>query len=128
MKKMVGFVLGALVLVGVAGTAHATVGYLCTVDGGFGKGYSSFGNYGGIQLTVYSSPACSGSFVGGGWLCSNGSTSSACSSPIYYNLDEDQLLQIFGGLQRAAASNQKVWIGFDGSGYPYNVEFYSAGF
>jgi hypothetical protein len=136
LPKMLGFVMAALLLLGVSRSAHAGSGYGYVCDVIFQNSPTSFIQYynnggnggrdGYLFVTFYTGPSCSGNWLTGAFVCSGGATNNGCSQQ--YILTDSQLQSLNGNLQRAAAGNQKVYVGLDSSYALDEVAFYAAGY
>jgi hypothetical protein len=96
----------ALVLVCLlllAGSARAANQYLCSVN--YVPKATTLGNEGYLYVSIYSAPACGGSYLGYGYLCSTGSTQTACA----LQLNASQILTVFQALQYAVKEGQSVY-------------------
>ena len=92
--------------------AHADYGYICEVQQ---YNYSGFGPDGGVQLTFYSQPNCSGSYLYTGYLCTGG-TSTVCTNDSYHNnFSEAQLQSHYDAAIEAASNGDKVRFYFSSS-------------
>src|SRR5438067_1734794 len=103
MNKLLGLACGILLLLGVS-RAHAggDYGYVCYTNAAPPPANSHLGNYGGVTISFYSGPSCTGTFLHYGFFCSIGATYSSCSSILY---PEATLNALYGNLQRAASVN-----------------------
>src|SRR5262245_21913625 len=71
-----------------AGAASAATGnYVCSAA--YVPGSSSVGSHGYVTVTVFSGPDCTGTFLGGFFLCSSNATSSVCSNQSTYLATSD---------------------------------------
>ena len=128
LSRLCGFVLVALLVVGAAPKAHAGsgYGYVCYVQFYTPSPGSWGGTYGYLFLTLYSGPSCTGNFVGGGQICSTNAISGHCDGSFLH--DEHQLMTLFGMLQHAAVSSEKLYLALDSKSFdPYELIFYAAG-
>jgi hypothetical protein len=136
MPKLLGFVMAALLLVGISRSAHAGSGYGYVCDVIFQNSPTSFiqyynnggtgGQNGYLYLSFYTGPSCTGNWVTGAFACSGGATNTGCSQQLI--LTDSQLQSLYGTLQRVAAANQKVYVGLDSSAALDEVAIYSAGY
>jgi hypothetical protein len=135
-SKMLGFVMAALLLLGISRNAHAGSGYGYVCDVIFQSSPTSFiqyynnggngGQNGYLYVSFYTGPSCSGNWLTGAFICTSGATNNGCSQQ--FLLTDGQLQSMHGNIQRAAASNQKVYVGLDGAAALSEVAFYSAGY
>jgi hypothetical protein len=136
LSKMLGFVLAALLVVGISRSAHAGsgYGYVCDVifqnsPNSFIQYYNNGGNGGRdgyLYLSFYTGPSCSGNWLTGAFVCSGGATNTACSQQ--FSLTDSQLQSLYGNIQRAGAANQKVYVGLDSTAALYELAIYAAGY
>ncbi len=71
-------------------------------------GSTLYGDHGFISVTLYSRPACTGSYRGLGYIFSKGATSSAANPRFLY--DQPTLLYLAQGLRQAAIQRQQVYV------------------
>ena len=112
MKKLLLSICTAAVLYFASTPAHATTGYVCSVDQ---YNYAPFGSNGGIAAALYTGAACTGTFLGYGYLCTLNSTANVCSANSYRFYSEAQLMGQFSSLLDAARQSKKVGFGFSTS-------------
>jgi hypothetical protein len=84
------------------------------------------GTYGYGLVTLYSGPSCSGNFLAGGYVCSEGATSAQCNPSYLY--DQTSLLAVIRSLEAAALANTRVFIGWDVKNRFEYALFYGAGY
>ena len=125
-KTIVQLALGALLLIGASRLAHANYGYVCYTSYYLAPISAGMGNYGAVSVGIYSGPSCTGTYNGGGYICSTGATSSSCD--LTQLRDEAQAISLADSLQRAAAANQKIFLALSQSNNPYSVSFMSLGY
>jgi hypothetical protein len=128
MKKVLGFVFGAFLLLGASQAAHAGsgVGYVCEIEDPSGGG-TYWGSSGATYVYITTGPSCTGSTVGGGYFCSTGATSSSCTSSGYLR-SEAQLQGLTNRLMQAAVANTKIYFGTDQNNNPMVFYFDAAGY
>jgi hypothetical protein len=136
LSKRFGFLIAALLALGIAKTAHAGSGYGYACDVIFQNSPTSFIQYynnggtggrdGYLYVSFYTGPSCSGNWLTGAFVCSGGATNSGCSQQ--YILSDSQLQSLYGNIQRAAAANQKVYVGLDSTAALYEISFWAAGY
>jgi hypothetical protein len=98
----------ALCLLGAsAQEAQATDGYVCWLSYRAKHGWIDFGNYGYVTVTLYSQPACAGSYVSYGYLSSTGgdTTSTYVSD---YQYGPTALAAVYESLQEAGIQGHLV--------------------
>jgi hypothetical protein len=129
MKKVLGFVIGALLLVGASRAAHAGsgTGYVCDIEDPSGGG-GSYGSYGYTWMSLTSGPSCTGTFVGSGYFCSTGATASVCAGSAGWLRSDSQLQGLVNRLTQAAIGGTKVYLTVDGNNNPLTVYYYAAGY
>jgi hypothetical protein len=105
----------------------ASADYICSTNWKH-YGGSSSGSGGFIQMSVYSGPGCTGSFVGTKYLCSTGATNVGCAASFLRT--ELQIMTEAPMLRAAADTDQRV--GFTtstcvggGSGCPVSIVYHS---
>lgn len=104
MKKLMLAVVVAIVgLLPLA--ANATTGYVCRVNQ---YNYFAFGNDGGVLVSFYSGPNCTGSFQFTGYACTANSSTASCSSSSYYVYTAAQLLNLFDSLVEHGRGGNRV--------------------
>jgi hypothetical protein len=111
-----------------AARATNSVGYVCTAHLMAAPAAlpMGLGNYGYIYFSLYAGAGCTGTFQGGGYLCSTGATSTTyCSSQFLYS--EMALNTLFSGLLKAAVAGSKVSASGTQS-LTYYLFFYGSGF
>jgi hypothetical protein len=117
--------LVALFALAFARPAHANtyMGYPCNVSQVPNSSY--YGNSGYAALSLYTGPACTGSFVAAVQLCSANAT--ACGTS-YVN--DTVFVQIVQTLHAAlVAANQRMWVNTPGtSAFITTIYFYAAGY
>lgn len=89
------------------GQAHATdtYGYVCEATL-YPATNTVYGNQGYANLTMYSGPACTGTYQGSFWVFTTGATST-WANPYFLYL-EGSLLSLHGSLVRAAVANKQI--------------------
>jgi hypothetical protein len=116
MRKLTIAAVFALMML-FAGRAHAITGYLCTVY--YYPGADSSGNYGSVDVSLYTGTSCTGSYVGYASFLSTGATT--CT--IYPLLTAESLIGLLQALRQQMTNNQKVFIDIFG-GCANSVAFY----
>ncbi len=112
MKQLLGVLCAcAFSIVGFAREAEAAVnGYACNLEWAYPGGFSGLPS-GLILFDLYSLPGCTGSFLGTGSVCGQGSTvyaSDYCGTNTTNHPGVFQMTAIYNALANAASSNQKV--------------------
>jgi hypothetical protein len=99
-------VAGALALPSIA-----SADYVCSASrlGGVNVA-STYGKFGSLSFTTYTGPACTGSYVGSYYFCSEGGTFTGCSSSVYANLTDASLAALSSDLITAAREGQRVTV------------------
>jgi len=115
LRKMV--LVGAVLVSLMAVTRAARAEFICSLEfnwrprtfNKFTGEEKNYGTYGQIEVTLYSAPNCTGSYVTYVSLCSSGASSNTASycDPIRL-LSSSQILSVFDTLQRAASTQQRV--------------------
>jgi len=109
MKKLLVSVLAFAGVCLSAGAASAS--YLCDVT--FTPGSTTRGTNGYVSLSWYSGADCTGTFQGGGFICSSGATFSLCASDAQYRATSDaEIAAIAAMLANAATLNGPVSVPF----------------
>jgi hypothetical protein len=123
----------------VFATAEAKASYICHVTfdphpvhfNSFSGDTYSYGNYGFLEVTLYTQPNCAGTYDGYVAYCTSGATPDTidtCDATHYPS--STQMLALFESMQRAAAAKQRVYLATSFSSSSPNagtsVTFYSA--
>jgi hypothetical protein len=90
-------------------TGSASAAHVCYV--GHVAGSGSFGSEGYVYFSLFTSPNCTGAFVGTMYLCTTGATSSSCVASTLYRHERQSLLTHLRMLQQAATTDQRVATG-----------------
>jgi hypothetical protein len=116
----------AFILIGSSRRANASgFGYVCNMQVVAASQYSSMGTAGPMYLSLYSGPACTGSFVAYFRFCSIGAP--YCNQSSLFS--DSQMRMLEGNLQRAQAANQRVHVSDNyEAGTASNMFFYAAGY
>jgi hypothetical protein len=109
MKKLATLALGIALFLGLAAPRSARAdsvptGYICWFYNS--SPASVYGNYGSVAATVYSGPACTGTYLGSAVFSTTGAT--AC--PAWSSMSEARLISIAQNLAAAATQSTKVSI------------------
>jgi hypothetical protein len=112
-------ICGLMLLVGGARAWASGYGYVCYSELYSAALQPSYGPGGSIFVGIYSGPKCTGSWVGGGILCSTGENDSNCFMPY----SESAINTLASLLVKAASVNQRVYIN-DNNGHPLYAEGY----
>jgi hypothetical protein len=111
MKKLLSRLAFTVALVAgvvlLPGQAHATdtYGYVCEATLYPGT-TTVYGNEGYANLTMYSAPACTGTYQGSFWVFTTGATSSWANPSFLYG--QGSLLSLYESLVRAAVANKQI--------------------
>ena len=101
--------VGAFLAVGTA-SRYASAEYVCSVSYRPASNTST-GSDGYVYYSTYSGPDCTGTFTSSLYLCSGGSTSSACASSTTYRYERQGLLALYHALTDALIYNTYVYPG-----------------
>lgn len=83
-------------------------GYVCKTSLTIPSHSSYYGDHGYISVTLYSGPACTGTYKGLAFTFSRGATSSMANTGFLY--DQPTLLYLAQGLRQAAIQRQRVYL------------------
>ena len=119
MRRMVQLSVIALMFVvgSAAARANSIDGYLCDITLN-SSSITSYGSYGHLNYNLYSSPACTGTFLGGGFVCTTGATvGTGASCAAGFTLSEPALLALYNSIMISMNSsyNRSVTVTYAGS-------------